>query len=821
MMRYLKDEEPIRILFLIFLFFIFYNFILQPLGFLKVSALRTNDFFSNLSRSKKILPEEIKDIVIVTIGNDSLKQVGLQWPWRRSDFARLVNRISADGPRVIFLDHTFLGKTSDEASDLLFVEAIKNAGNVILAGYIDEEGEYVKPLDIFLSASQGIGLVNKISDSRDLRVRNIRAVFSLTKTQGYDYGAEVKILALASGIPLADIRYLSDKIILSPQLSIPVDSFGNIPINYSAAIDDFVSIPAYKLLNSELQLEPSVFKDKIVMVGATANIIHDIHHTPLGRMPGVYVNSNVLLMMLSGNFLKTLPFAYENSYIFLLLLSGKVLETLPYWYSIFIFLTFSLAMGFLSLRLKALYSALILTGVILALSLSYTYLQAYYNFRMDIFSIIFLTTASYLTVEIYKYVTLIVRSEKLKALAIIDPATRIYTQRYFQLNVESALGESGRRQANFFCLLRINEFSEIANISAKGLSNILKMLGAMIKEHIGKNILLARYGEDTFSLCVWNIGRQKIDKLLSLVIEEISGHEFIVEDNALKLSVRIAAVNFPQEHIKSYSDLVLTSELMLKRIMPDTKVPLVVFDPKVDRIIRSGAPLEEAKSLPKDELGYVSLDLEARNKELEWAVEELKRHQKKIDQLYFETMHSLVKALEEKDQYSAGHSERVELYATVLAEGLNLPREDVEAIHKAAYLHDIGKIGLPDRVLHKKEKLDEEEFEFVKRHQADGAKILEGLPFFKEVVPYILHHHERYDGKGYPHGLSGDMIPKGAQIITIADSFDAMTTGRGYNKPLAIPEAIQELRKSSGQQFNPAYVNKFIELIEQKKIHAL
>ena len=98
---------------------------------------------------------------------------------------------------------------------------------------------------------------------------------------------------------------------------------------------------------------------------------------------------------------------------------------------------------------------------------------------------------------------------------------------------------------------------------------------------------------------------------------------------------------------------------------------------------------------------------------------------------------------------------------------------------------------------------------------------MEGLSFGEKIIPYILHHHERYDGKGYPHGLSGDMIPQGAQIIAIADSFDAMTTGRGYNSPLMLNQAIEELKKSRGIQLNPAYTQRFIELLEEKKINAL
>lgn len=800
-MPYIKDEEPVRILFLLVVIFILYNFILHPLGFLQTPALRTNDFFSAISRARKKLPREIKDIVVVAIDNASLKETGRQWPWRRSAFAELVGRINSHQPKAIFLDFTFLGKSSDESADLELAEAIKNAGNIILAGYIDEEGEFVRPLDIFSASAKAIGLVNKKADKHDMRVRSMRAVFR-TKTKSrqspeYDFPAEIKILALVKDIPLESIRYDSDSatVILSPQLAFQVDNFGLIPINFSAGVPDFISLPVYKILGSE-SIEPDLLKDKIVMVGITAKITHDIHSTPLGSIPGIYINANSLLMLLSGNLLKTLP----------------------YWPGIAIFLFFSLAAGFLSFRLKPACSILLLPALLSCISLGYIFLQARYNFRMDIFSLIFLSLASYAAVELYKYTGLVIQSERLKIQAIIDPLTELYTQRYFQLNVQSVLQKQAKAGEHFFCLLYVKEFSQLSESRALALPHLIKMISETIKECVGKKSLLARYGEGALSLCVFHIKPVEFENSLRLLAERLAGREFVIEKEIIKISAKIAAVDFPREDIKNYPDLVLTCEAVLKRIAPDAKVPLAVFDPELDRVIAASESILMAKAMPKGELGYVSMDLQARNKELESALEELKSKQKEIARTYFYAMHSLVKALEEKDLYTAGHSERVSFYATALAEGLHLPKEEIEAVNRAAYLHDVGKIGLPDRILHKKERLSDEEFEFVKRHQAQGAKILEGLPFFEGVLPLILYHHERYDGKGYPHGLTGDMIPRGAQVIAIADSFDAMTTGRGYNKPLLSEEAVGELRKCSGEQFNPAYANTFIELVQQKKI---
>jgi HD-GYP domain-containing protein (c-di-GMP phosphodiesterase class II) len=122
-------------------------------------------------------------------------------------------------------------------------------------------------------------------------------------------------------------------------------------------------------------------------------------------------------------------------------------------------------------------------------------------------------------------------------------------------------------------------------------------------------------------------------------------------------------------------------------------------------------------------------------------------------------------------------------------------------------------MGIPDKILHKKGKLTDEEFDFIKKHISLGVKILEPIREFKDLIPYILYHHERYDGSGYPYGLSRDMIPLGAQIIGICDTFDALVTGRDYKKALSTEEAIQELERVKAKQFDPKLVDVFKEVI--------
>ena len=183
--------------------------------------------------------------------------------------------------------------------------------------------------------------------------------------------------------------------------------------------------------------------------------------------------------------------------------------------------------------------------------------------------------------------------------------------------------------------------------------------------------------------------------------------------------------------------------------------------------------------------------------------------------LFFSTVRSLVAAIEAKDTYTKGHSDRVTDYALLIARSLNLPDEEIETVHLAGLLHDIGKIGVMEGVLGKKEKLTEEDWKAIKQHPVTGAKILEPVKPMTRIIPCILHHHERYDGKGYPDGLAGEKIPFYSRIIAIGDTFDAMTSDRPYRKGLPAQVALDEIKKNAGIQFDPHLVEVFVKEYEK------
>lgn len=184
--------------------------------------------------------------------------------------------------------------------------------------------------------------------------------------------------------------------------------------------------------------------------------------------------------------------------------------------------------------------------------------------------------------------------------------------------------------------------------------------------------------------------------------------------------------------------------------------------------------------------------------------------------LYISTIEALNKAVEAKDPYTSGHANRVEELAVNLAKNYHLSFDSIENIRTAAILHDIGKIGINDNILNKAGKLTKEEYETIMKHPSIGADIIGKVHFLDDVTKIVRHHHEKYDGTGYPDGLKGDEIPIEASILMIADTYDAMTTDRPYRKALTKEMAIEELKKYSGTQFDPRLVDVFIDMINQQ-----
>jgi response regulator RpfG family c-di-GMP phosphodiesterase len=186
---------------------------------------------------------------------------------------------------------------------------------------------------------------------------------------------------------------------------------------------------------------------------------------------------------------------------------------------------------------------------------------------------------------------------------------------------------------------------------------------------------------------------------------------------------------------------------------------------------------------------------------------------------YLSTVRAFVSSLEAKDTYTRGHSERVADYARGLAQAFGFKRRDLDMIVFGAMLHDIGKIGVSEGILNKPGPLTPDEWRVVRSHPEMGARIVSHIEYLSPAVGLILHHHERVDGRGYPHGLTGDDIELGTRMVTVADSFDAMTTHRPYRQAMEVSQAVRLLRVHTGRQFDPQVVDTFVGLLEAGTLH--
>ncbi len=233
----------------------------------------------------------------------------------------------------------------------------------------------------------------------------------------------------------------------------------------------------------------------------------------------------------------------------------------------------------------------------------------------------------------------------------------------------------------------------------------------------------------------------------------------------------------------------------------------------LDLIVMSVRKALESKRLEEE--------LEAYQNRLEELVEErtlkLQQAYRTLKKAHLDSVKVLTEAIDAKDPYTRGHSDRVKRMSLAIARHLGFSEERIEALEYGALLHDIGKIGIKDEILQKQGPLNEEEFHYIREHPLIGVKIVEGVEFFKDKIPMIRHHHEFYDGTGYPDGLRGEAIPLEARIISLPDAFDAMTSARPHRGVMPLHDVLAELERWKGKQFDPTVLEIFL----REKIYKL
>lgn len=369
--------------------------------------------------------------------------------------------------------------------------------------------------------------------------------------------------------------------------------------------------------------------------------------------------------------------------------------------------------------------------------------------------------------------------KKLQKLVNEDGLTGVYNHRYFydKLREKMHISEVENKQLSLI-FMDIDYFKHYNDLYGHQRGDeALRRIGAILKSVAREQDLVARYGGEEFAIILPNTSESEATKIAETIRNKIEKTYFEGQENQpnSNLTVSVGIAVFPEK---------AENELDLVKYADDA--------------------LYRAKFFHKNRVEtYISV------------LDELKKDLNEEENALVTSIKTLIGIINAKDKYTYSHVERVVVYSRLMAKKLGLSEEEKKQLIYGAYMHDIGKINIPNEILTKKMKLTKDEWEILKQHPRDGVEIIKSVNSLKKVAPLILYHHERYDGRGYPEELKGENIPYLARVLTVIDSFDAMTSNRPYNKRKTYEEGLEELNRCSGTQFDPKIVEIFTEVVRE------
>jgi len=385
------------------------------------------------------------------------------------------------------------------------------------------------------------------------------------------------------------------------------------------------------------------------------------------------------------------------------------------------------------------------------------------------------------------------KNKELTELSITDGLTRLYNHRYLQERFDFEFKRAKRYDTPLSCIvLDIDHFKNVNDTYGHPFGDeVLQGIGELIKAQSREVDICGRYGGEEFLI------------ITNLVIEDTV--QFAIRLNRL-VEQRLFTVNGATFHTTiSAGVAAMTEEVKNKQELFEHADKALYLAKRSGR----NRVMEWSEIAENDETSIESFSVE----DLRQRFTDLSNEMRAT---YMESTAALVNAIDAKDHYTREHSQNVARYAEQVAEAMKLSEKNREIIRNAALLHDIGKIGMPYEILTKESRLTNEEYEIIKKHPLIGVNILRDVKFLEKEIPLVLHHHERWDGTGYPHGLKSREIPFGARILTVVDAYDAMTTDRKYRPKLSQEDALEELKRHKGTQFDGEIVDLFSKVMKEE-----
>lgn len=717
-------------------------------------------------------------IVAVAIDDYSHNRMAQRWPWNRSVYADLIRALDREGARTIVFDLVLKGSSSDPQDGLALAESLRQAKASVVLGY-DFDFTSMAPgsmapeitRDSYIPAMLNT-LVDEDGFIRKLRIAsrvNDRTYYSLSVMAVSAYlGKEPSAVAsdLRMVVDTRFRRYMNFE-----------DRYFYIDYQVKQHQQDSVVpvVSFYDVLYDMERLKAGrgadFLKDSIVFVYPAAEVGHDIHLTPLGKMPGGFVHINGIINILSGGTVDS------PAYIPVILLC--------------------VALAALSLAVRTdnvqrsilIFTAVVGFNVFVPLVLWKFHIKADFV-RVIAFSFVFFASAG-----IYRVVEFLARLSAIKDRATVDPLRGVYTLRYFRYRIEL---EARRRRLQAI-MVHLRDFrAHTDEVPIDRLKEIWSRIHGLLAN---VNPCWASYSPEE----AVGFSAQRKERLEGVLISLQESLTRLLREMGLGVEVKICATEYMKDSnpFDLFAALAKQARSLTANVLITPEIKLSGEKPD------AGQPSMDQPQL----LDSLAEDIEEKNRQLLSLYEKLKDEHGKTKEAFYQIITSLVNALEARDPYTQGHSRRVAEYALLIADKLGWPPDEKEKLRKASLLHDLGKIGIPDAILHKKGQLTDEEFGFIKQHEIFGVNILKPLKEIEDILPWILYHHEKWDGTGYPHGLGGDAIPIASQIIALADVYDALTTGRDYKKSLTRQEAVDIIVKGKGTHFSPQLADLFVSVI--------
>jgi diguanylate cyclase (GGDEF)-like protein/PAS domain S-box-containing protein len=391
-------------------------------------------------------------------------------------------------------------------------------------------------------------------------------------------------------------------------------------------------------------------------------------------------------------------------------------------------------------------------------------------------------------------------NKKFEQLALKDSHTGLYNHRYLEdaLTINFTWAERQAGQLSVI-MMDLDYFKSINDVYGHVFGDIvLKQFADLLTKTVRPYDIVIRYGGEEFIIISPDTGRDGALILANRILNTMQMHTFGNKAHSIKLKLSLAVATYPDDNVLTGMELVDLADQILNKAK------------------ESGGNRVFSSVNVKSTAAFVPLA-----PDINLLKEKIARLTKRANQSLIEETLAFAKALESKDHYTGDHGEKTVHYAVRIARGLNFTDDQIELIKQAAMLHDLGKVGISEQILRKKSKLNKKEFDEIKRHPQIGADIIRPIHSLHPVIPALLYHHERWDGKGYPHGLRKQQIPLAARIITVADVYQSLVSDRPYRPAYSQAKAVTIIKESSGTQFDPAIVKSFLKILRDERHPAM